>query len=488
MSEQTRLDEAAEWEGHWWIPNEDRAVPGILRYAPGSELRLNLIGGFEGRVLRHLEGGGVEELDDVKRQEVIWGLVEGKDVTLFDCLPIHTRRRGFDELPERQVIKADRALIGMHVEGKDIPKFKQCWVSVENLGLWGGAHGITRETTYDGNHFTRGSVSVEWPEEPSVMIGGTTISLAHELSPGHIDRQRGSTIGTVRDTAFVRIETVEPFSVHEALAFVRRIQDLVSLATHRSAGLLWVRLRAPHDDDDKTEGAYDTKGVLYLPSAFLGESEAPAIHRHDILFGCDHVPFEEIIPRWWAAHEKLRAASNMLLGLRYAPSRFVESNLLLAVGAAETLHRALRPDGRRMPPGDFAELRETVLRNVPQEHRGWIKSSVRNEVTLRERLRVLASIPDAIAMERLVPDVEHWAKVTTQVRNDLAHTGETRRRTIDELIAVTEVTSAVIVLNLLQALGVDPERQREVVNDHPAIAWTVLRARTQLIDVDAASS
>jgi hypothetical protein len=59
-----------------------------------------------------------------------------------------------------------------------------------------------------------------------------------------------------------------------------------------------------------------------------------------------------------------------------------------------------------------------------------------------------------------VPKAEQWAKVATQPRNDLAHTGRTPRQSIDELIAAVDVTSAVVLMNLHPALGEPSERQR----------------------------
>ncbi|WP_155057833.1 ApeA N-terminal domain 1-containing protein [Streptomyces blattellae] len=47
------LDEAGEWAGLWWLPEDpDEQVPGVLRYDPESGLSLSLIGAFEDRVGR----------------------------------------------------------------------------------------------------------------------------------------------------------------------------------------------------------------------------------------------------------------------------------------------------------------------------------------------------------------------------------------------------------------------------------------------------
>lgn len=114
----------------------------------------------------------------------------------------------------------------------------------------------------------------------------------------------------------------------------------------------------------------------------------------------------------------------MILGMRYAPARFVDNNLLTAVGAAEVL------------------------------------------------LHALAARPDHEAIALLVPDVVHWAKRTTRARNDLAHEGNTPDHCFDELIAVVEVATAVVILNVLHELGLPAGQQRQIVWEHPQLKAT----------------
>ena len=171
----------------------------------------------------------------------------------------------------------------------------------------------------------------------------------------------------------------------------------------------------------------------------------------------------------------------MILGLRYAPARFVENNLLTAVGAAEVLHRNLRIDDKPFPNVEFRAMREAMLAQVPDEHRNRFKGAIRNDPTLRDRLHALAARPDQEAIAQLLPDVDHWAKWTTRARNDLAHEGRTPNHSIEELIAVVEVTTAVVILNVLHELGLPAERQREIVREHPQLRATFRTAAEWLV-------
>lgn len=170
----------------------------------------------------------------------------------------------------------------------------------------------------------------------------------------------------------------------------------------------------------------------------------------------------------------------MILGLRYAPPRYIENNLLMAVGAAEVLHRGLRIDEKPFEPEMFGAMRDAMLEQAPEEHRGTLKRLIRNDPTLRDRLLALAARPDQEAIALLMPDVTHWARRATQARNDLAHQGKTPSHSFDELIAVVKVTTAVVILNVLHELGLPPEQQRKVMQEHPQLRATSAAARDHL--------
>ena len=401
---------------------------------------------------------------------MVVGIADNKEITLIDCWPSqsNTYGWGFDG-PHKQTIRAMTGLVGVHLSDIEQAAFTELRVSVENLGHWSnssvfdGVIGM-KDDKLDGT----GSLSVKSVDEPSVAVNGITITLAHEHTLPHFDRRRGETVGRMRDTVFVRLEPDSPYTLASARDHARAMQDLISLATNRASGLLWMQLRLPREDDEAaTARPYLPRDVaVYTDSIVQGDSDARAADHHDVLFTCEHVSFADVVTRWWQARQALRAACNMVLGLRYAPARYLEGNLLTAVGAAEVMHRALGMEKQRMPQEEFDALRERLLACAPDEHKSWIRGSIRNDVTLRERLRDLAGRPDSEAMVRLLPDVEEWARVATQARNDLAHTGLTARHSIDELLAAVRVTTAVVIMNLLQELGIPEGRQREVVGEN----------------------
>ena len=481
------LDESAEWSGLWWLPDApDEKVPGVLRYEPGDGPVLSLIGAFEDRIMSSPSPGLTLIHEGSRTWDVIHGAAEQREVTLLGCFPSGWKRTIAARVksPDKQTVVATTALIGAHVSGEDEAAFSAIEVSVEDLGLWAGSSVFDRligapEGKLDGT----GSISVKPVETQSVLVNGTELSLTHRYTLPFFDHRKGGTVGHMRDTSFVRAVPADPCSVSGARETASLVQDLVALAMHRAAGVIWLRLEVAETVWVLPDGRPAPRrhaDVLYSPAA-LGTHDAKAIDHHRVLFTCASLSFEEVVPRWCEARGRLQAATNMVLGLRYAPARYVENNLLTAVGAAEVLHRGLGIDEKPFPADDFTAMRDAMLAQVPQEHRARFKGAIRNDQTLRDRLCALAARPDQEAIALLMPDVDRWATRTARARNDLAHEGRTPNHSFEELIAVVEVTTAVVTLNVLHELGLPAERQRKIMQEHPQLKETARAAREWLV-------
>lgn len=478
------LDESAEWAGLWWLPSDPGyKVPGVLRYEPEGGLALSLIGTFEDRILSAHSPSMVTVHERSRMWDVIQGAAEQREISLFGCIPTRTNRTfgARVDTPDKQTVVANIALIGAHVGNVDDAVFSAIEVSVENLGHWAAS------TVFEGllpapggRPDGSGTISVKPVEAQSVEVDGTKFVLMHRHTLPFFDHRRGGTVGRMSDTAYMRIVPDEQISLSDAMSSAGSIKDLIALATHRAAGVIWLRLKLAQEDDMETTSGRprqerDVEAIY--PAIVVGKHDAKEVDHHRVFFTCDSLPFDAAIPRWCEVRERLQSAMNMVLGLRYAPAQYVESNLLTAVGAAEVLHRGLDTDEPPIPPAEFKPMRDAILAQVPEQHRERFRSSLRNDPTLRDRLHALAARPDQEAMSSLVPDVDRWARRTTRARNDLAHEGQTPDHSAEELTAVVDVTTAVVILNLLNELGLPAERQRELVHDHPELRFTAQRAR-----------
>ncbi|MCX4725463.1 HEPN domain-containing protein [Streptomyces sp. NBC_01306] len=476
------LDEPGEWAGSWWLPDDpDEQVPGVLRYDPESGLSLSLIGAFEDRITSNPAPGVTAYHEGTRTWDVIHGAAEQREITLIGCVPKGGKRTLFARVksPDKQTMAAMTAIIGAHVSGEEDAAFSAAEVSVEDLGLWASSSVFKGFLgAPDGKIDGTGSFSVEPVETQSVVVDGTEFRLEHRHTLPFFDQRKGGTVGRMRDTAFVRAVPAAPFSVSAAWATSSLVQDLIALATHRAAGVIWLRLQVAGTESARPNGRLAPRqhaDVLYSP-AVLGKRDAKAVDPNRAFFTCASLPFEEVVPRWCEAHGRLKAATNMILGLRYASASFVENNLLTAVGAAEVLHRGLLIDEKPFPKAEFKEMREAMLAQVPEEHRDRFRGAIRNDPTLRDRLQALAERPGQEAIALLMPDIGHWARRTTRARNDLAHEGRTPSHSFEELIAIVRVTTAVVILNVLHELGLPAERQREIVQEHPQLRATAQTA------------
>lgn len=489
-TEPLHLVESHEWSGLWWLPGApDERVPGVLRYDRDGGAELTLIGTFEDRVMTSPRPGVTHVHEGTRSWDVILGVAQNREITLLGCIPTSTKRSFGARVksPDKQVVSAQSALIGVHAANTEAALFEGLQISVEDVGRW-AADGVFSPsiggpggTPFDGS----GSIRAKPLESTSVLVDGTEYSLQHLRNPPFVDELRGRMTARIRDTVFLQIAPPDAWSFEEALESAKSLQDLISLATHRAAGVIWLRLKlkgdGPGAERHPMEGYVE---VLYSPAA-VGERDAKAIEHHRVFFTCSDIPFQEIVPRWCAVRDRLRASTDLILALRYAPAQYVESRLLMAVGAAEALHRALGIEELPMPNAEFKKMREAMLEVAPEGQRERLKSAIRNDVTLRDRLGALVNRPDQKAVSVLVPDVERWASRTVKARNDLAHEGRTPRHEFEELVAVVEVTTGVVILNLLHEIGLPADRQRAIVSEHPQLRMIARWARAELVTPDA---
>ena len=482
------LDETAEWVGLWWLlDNPDKRFPGTLRYdGQGS---LSLIGEFEDYPYLKTATGGIIISTQALRRDVIYGVCEQLEITLLDCaLPSETqlsymlsKRNG----PETQTMTASKAIIGSHINGIEDSVFASVNVSVEDLGFWAASSAFTSQfEASDGKNDGTGTISVKPLEAQTVTVDGTEYRLAHTHTMPFFDHHKGGTVGRMRDTTFISACRPEPFTLSAAFEEVRLIQGLISLATNRPAGVLWLQLEVAVTDSVSANNQLLPRrqaDVLYSPLT-LGKHDAKAANPNSAFFTCDVIPFEKVVPGWCKVRGHLQTATNMILALSYAPARFIENNLLTAVGAAEVFHRGLDINENPLPKNEFNKIRDAMLGVVPEKHRDRFKGMIRNDPTLRNRLRALADRLSDEAVAQRMPDKDYWARRTTRARNDLAHEGKAPTHSIAELNAIVEATTAVVILNILSEIGVPADQQIHIVKTHPQLSKAADAARAYLVD------
>lgn len=251
-TEPLHLIESHEWSGLWWLPDApDERVPGVLRYDRDGGAELTLIGTFEGRVMTSPRPGVTHVHEGTRSWDVILGVAQNREITLLGCIPTSTKRSFGARVksPDKQVVSAQSALIGVHTANTEAALFEGLQISVEDVGRW-AADGVFSSsiggpggTPIDGS----GSIRAKPLESTSVLVDGTEYSLQHLRNPPYVDELRGRMTARIRDTVFLQIAPPDAWSFEEALESAKSLQDLISLATHRAAGVIWLRLKLKGD-------------------------------------------------------------------------------------------------------------------------------------------------------------------------------------------------------------------------------------------------
>lgn len=446
------LDMCHEWKGFWWLPESPgERISGVLKFNPKNGLTLSL--SFP---------SGDSFSCPSSRWEVLYGEVDGLKLTLFDCFPNSPKPEalvGYMEGNSLQLkVKIERALINSHYEIDASFCFAE--FSVAGLGEWAGmlaAGGASRPADLP---------EIEIREEGEQVIKangklrGYDLSLRCTSSPGDRDGEG----------VYLRVSSSKGLTLGEVIENVRLMQEIMAFALQNTLDVIWVRLGTDSSLDRKSYSRID---LLYSPS--LNGNDGIRYLRGEMpFFTCEHLSFERLVPQWYDIRYRLSEAINMVMSLHYAPSPYVESNLLMVVGAAEVLHRRLGIHNRIIPISNrgFKKMRRVMLGKVFKEY-GEYKDklresiSIRNEPILKDRLLDLAKRLDPKVIDLLCLDIGHWAQRTTKVRNNLTHEGEACEFSLEELDAIVEVTRAVVVLNLLKELDLSSDRQQEIVREHP---------------------
>lgn len=283
-----------------------------------------------------------------------------------------------------------------------------------------------------------------------------------------------------RSVAYLVIKSARPKSVVEWGDVAKQFQDLITFAMDTPCAVISESLTpcAELSTDDRAEARDEI--ALYSRHINLPDPEAPAVEVREAFFtlATEGIAFQTVIPRWVEVNNRFRAAFDMIMGLRYVRRGYLQTQLITVVAAAESVHAALRLEPP-MPNSEFKALKNSLLKGCPHERQQWLRAKLgSNRHTLVRQLVDLAKTPDVDVMRSLVSNVEAWAKVTKTERNPVAHGGR-MSADVQLLSAITKVTEAVVIINLLDQLGLSAERLRFVVVDNPTIWNAALLARRQ---------
>ncbi|WBP92927.1 hypothetical protein O6072_25070 [Mycolicibacterium neoaurum] len=452
------LSQEARWLGHFWLPDEPgNRQPGVLTYVPGEGLHLSLIGGFSDAAWIPRDSTTKLLSNRTRRWPLIQGHAERESITLLGCAEVRGQMAGTGTAMYRQEIRANSALVGIHIPAIDAPVFSGIELEVENLGGWASEPDMTIEIEIESAP-RRWRVQTEPQESRFAEVEGTTIELGRRYTLPDFDPRRGSSAVSGEAVSYMQFQSKEPKALGDWINYVPILQDLLSLALDTPCGV--VRQVLIPAADIFEDAAYDASAriLLLTNEMVVPRPTEPGIQSEDALFTLKDVDFAKVLPAWLAVRRQFLATCNMVIGAMYlSDPGYLASQVVTAVTAAEAMHRALSVEPP-IPQAEFNLLKKQLVEIVPADRRQWLREKLgRNDHTLRQRLEHLVKRLDPSLAEKLLPNPEKWAAAATSTRNGIAHEGGSTGD-VELMYAVVKVTQAVVKMNLLSELGISVER------------------------------
>jgi len=340
-----------EVQGEWWLPSRpDIKVPGILTFSPEDGAELSLLGS-----LRSIfEEGERSEKDGVVRVAMtqaaldrsgiytrLHGLAGGTDYTLEDCFRIRSSHvLGASQGSE--IIRVTRVLRGVLFEEDESLEATGISFGLTHLADWIGETGIDEMSNWreDGGPLEgvpRFRIEArEKLDRHVVLASGSSLSLKHSVG---ISGDRMSERALTQAFHW-RLDQQDKASMEDLLDVASDVQDLVSIATHKTAAFEFVCFWHPDVFREIPDGKRRPVPIdLFVAWNTQADKPTRRLHEHDLLFTFDHLGGIEGVRRWTDAAAQHRGGLGRVMGARYARGMFVSDRLLNCSAALEAFDR-----------------------------------------------------------------------------------------------------------------------------------------------------
>ncbi|GAB2497449.1 hypothetical protein GCM10027063_40890 [Promicromonospora xylanilytica] len=461
------FDAPRSWRGHWGIPGGETEYAGVLSYDPRDGLRLELVGILPSGRQIELPSGLVATVPDDGIFEVLVGVVDGRPITLLDCVSQRTQGVPFGSgSGGEQDLSVAFALFGIRLETADETAFDRVDSRIEGLTAWAGQSAITISST-------RGkpdNVGMLLPDAQVAQVGDETYRIDHwALGFNPVHRADGTSVG-VRHEAHLTIDAKAPAAWKELHTKAGQVVELVSLARRARAGFLSFRIR-------RAEKGTSRSAPAWVDVLWNQRVSAPNDGR--VAFTSAEIGFQNLMVTWLARRTDLINATDLVQAV-WDNGGYLESSVLAVATAVESLGSTYDLP-RKMPDGEFKQLIAEVVAAAPLDQQGWLRGALSgmNGPSLRGKALAIANRLPKPVQDQLLPSPEIWARKLVRARNDLSHSGNTKA-TWEVLASLRQVTSAVIYLALLTELGLSDEQVGSALDTDPYLRYACRRAARDL--------
>jgi hypothetical protein len=448
------------YSGYWWTPDDpDSRVAGILTLTDDNASRLKLVGGFVADEWEY-SGGTLISASRGRKFPLIHGEANGTEITLVKCKTAHSNWHSVDEFVPLRI------MVGVHLLDQDTPDFVALTLQLENLHTWlrlGKQHAVATVKS-----------DAQAPEPLSTRVDGVTYTAA--VRADRLTYSEYRDFGEVQAGMISEIvaKADHPLSYNRFEEIAVSLMDLLTLSAGEACAVLSFTLEHREKRIEPQVVVENTQILtreVELPryveviSQWIVEpkpSRSAAIPVHQFLITCADMPFGTILPNWFRVHNRVREATNILFSLYYGERTFVQTQLLIAGVAAESMHRNLMKGCLKMYPSEFDPLKEKLLTAAEKFAYGSnVDSLFRNEPSYFERASDLARLFTAPGVvDKFIPDIEKWAQRLRDARNGLAHSVSTASSLdVTDSVVLLERTKHLLSLVLLAEMTVAADTQ-----------------------------
>ncbi|GAB3816617.1 ApeA N-terminal domain 1-containing protein [Micromonospora zhanjiangensis] len=422
--------ETLETAGHWWMLGEPgRRVPGILKFDLTSGGRLTLIGG-----LRRPEDLAVPErmADGSTRISIsedliarsgnygrLHGECNGRAYTLEGCFQLRSRGGVFGPSYE-EAIYVNHVYEGVWFSEGEPVGGNQLNFALDGLTEWVPQSGIV-QVFNDGAVVDAPQVELHasrLPQRTVALPDGGELWLSHGLSTS----SPGSSAALTENFSLaIHYERVIP--IEDLLDKASDLQDLVSIATDRSAQYGTIRVMHPDLVEDRGGRRRNESFTVWSAWTALRKDDAKPLDRHSLFFTLDDIGGVAGLASWMQVTEKFRSALGRAMATKYAEKMYVSDRFLNRAAALEGFDR--------------------------------IKTGQSRGRTFVERISECISIAGAQFAE-LVCDPGKWATELKNHRNEIAHHyGRRMRQAVEDQLYISDSAFWLLVFCLLREAGIE---------------------------------
>ena len=450
-------EEVGTWSGVWTIGPDAEEIPGVLKYAPLEGFELLLPGGAFREMYEHKGFGESKFTPGVEVAMIgpadghfpaIWGVVEGRKVTLFD---FELKRQATYGLRYQEAAyKGDLLVWGAHVKSKDELCICEASFAAEYLHLLvedSRRLEVTRESDSEGKRsFT---VIGEWGPASAVLgkiqLNDSDASLKAVTHAPVLEHSRKEYFATATNSVALSHSFSEKASIRRVLEISRDLSRILTLVRGKNAEVYSIYCAL--------EGEGKTKESVELIQSRRTAAEIRASGRLSDEFAF-FLGIDEFLTVWskWL---EFAADGSRLLGLLIelkTGQSFLESKILLSGVLAEAFHTQVFGTCSPESESKFEAL-------FPQGEAYELRKDKTKRPTFKLRLLDLyMRLPEELRNHLLPEGLKQWLRYQTTMRNSVAHAAQIKDNEWQAAFDAHTLTIAVVEAHVWLMSGVPLSR------------------------------